>query len=393
MQTPATRPGETFVKEKFEIIDDVETIYSDLIKERTNNKIEESVHMRVPKSQIEHIPPAHGMIKPIANGKYHTVIGCPGSTWEQRIVSAPKFFHYIQEKFPHGLETHIHEVRIQHKNVTLEFAVISKIKTLCLLRAASADPDLHQELIEWFAEDFDNRALLHPYSFETKQFHIPEQELLSTEHHSLEAIAMDIALELETLQQMENRVIIANIAGGSGSGKTTLAKMVQQHLHTSSTRVTLDNFCIGRKRMAEKNIDNFDTPECYDEEALFQAVQCLRSNQDAVTPKYCKIAEEPVGTSTVKASPIILIEGLFALREPLAHLADKKIFVSSGAMKEIRRLMRDTVEEFSMGAWGTHKYLRDVAWPLHAKFIEPTRAHADLIVENETMNEKLLPHM
>ena len=90
------------------------------------------------------------------------------------------------------------------------------------------------------------------------------------------------------------------------------------------------------------------------------------------------------GVEVIAPARLVLVEGLFALWwETLRSLLDVKVFVDAPPdLRLIRRIRRDTAERGHTAEQVVHHYAT-TARPLHARYVEPTRAHADLVVANE----------
>ncbi|MFQ9209133.1 MAG: hypothetical protein ACLR3S_08300, partial [Clostridium fessum] len=84
---------------------------------------------------------------------------------------------------------------------------------------------------------------------------------------------------------------------------------------------------------------------------------------------------------------VILLEGILVLYdEALRNLLDIRIFVDADADERIlRRILRDTKERGRDIENIIDQYLTTVK-PMHALFVEPTRAYAD-VVTNSGRNE------
>ena len=81
---------------------------------------------------------------------------------------------------------------------------------------------------------------------------------------------------------------------------------------------------------------------------------------------------------------VILLEGLFALWDPRARLLmDLKIYIDAPAdLRFLRRARRDVCERGRTIDSVIEQYLETVR-PMHEAQIQPTKAYADLVVEND----------
>ena len=82
-------------------------------------------------------------------------------------------------------------------------------------------------------------------------------------------------------------------------------------------------------------------------------------------------------------SPVIVIEGLFALWDPrIRGLMDFRVFVEADPdLRFIRRIRRDIFERGRTIESVLDQYLNSIR-PMHQLYIEPAKAFADLVVQN-----------
>jgi uridine kinase len=86
----------------------------------------------------------------------------------------------------------------------------------------------------------------------------------------------------------------------------------------------------------------------------------------------------------VAPARLVVVEGLFTLWwGPLRSLLDVKVFVDAPPdLRLIRRIRRDIAERGRTLDQVLHHYTA-TSRPTHARYVEPTRAHADLVVTND----------
>jgi uridine kinase len=80
----------------------------------------------------------------------------------------------------------------------------------------------------------------------------------------------------------------------------------------------------------------------------------------------------------------VLVEGLFALWwEELRRTLDLKVFIEAPADARLaRRLERDVVAR-GRTIESVHLQYTTTVLPMHARYVEPTRALADVVVRND----------
>jgi uridine kinase len=95
-------------------------------------------------------------------------------------------------------------------------------------------------------------------------------------------------------------------------------------------------------------------------------------------------------TDPIRPGSIILVEGLFALWDAkIRSTMDLKIYVDAEAdFRFIRRLRRDVLERGRTINAVVEQYLASVR-PMHRLYIEPTKAFADVVLQNNGTEEEL----
>ena len=174
--------------------------------------------------------------------------------------------------------------------------------------------------------------------------------------------------------------IIIGIAGGTGSGKSTFTNRLKDAFGDQVTvlyRAHDDMPFEQRKKL------NYDHPDAFETELLLEHLNKLK-NWEAID---CPTYNRAKATIHIEPRPVILLEGILVLYdEALRNLLDIRIFVDADADERIlRRILRDTKERGRDIENIIVQYLTTVK-PMHALFVEPTRAYAD-VVTNSGRNE------
>jgi len=179
---------------------------------------------------------------------------------------------------------------------------------------------------------------------------------------------------------MTREGMIILICGGSGSGKTTLSKKFSE-----AAIISTDNFYIGKSRM--KPLPNgeydFDDPSAVALHECTEVALALASGKEAHIPDYDMVSSERIGRIKVlpAKSKFVIIEGIFALHEPLRKIGDLKIFIDTPLDQRVaRRIRRDAERGRSEIEIIRHSLLVEEAYKKH---IEPMKKHADLILGRE----------
>lgn len=185
---------------------------------------------------------------------------------------------------------------------------------------------------------------------------------------------------------MERYVI--GIAGGTGAGKTTLAHAIADTLFRGTAaiihedRYYRDNNHLSR--IVRERL-NFDHPESLDLALLAGHVRALVSGKAIDQPAYdFSLHLRRRETITVSPAGILVVEGLFTLyNDRLRDVLDLKVFLDvDEAVRLSRRLERDVrdrgrTKESILRQWAA------TVMPMHCRFIEPCRFHADLVLPGE----------
>lgn len=178
--------------------------------------------------------------------------------------------------------------------------------------------------------------------------------------------------------------IVVGIGGGSGAGKSTLLRRVVQFVGPSCV-IDLDSYYVDRGHLpvdARWGI-NYDSPAAFDLPLILEHVSHLAGGIDVRKPMYSFESHTRVGFEPVAAAPLVLVEGLFPLWwEELRCLLHLKLFVDADAdVRLLRRIARDVAERGRSIESVACQYLKTVR-PMHERYVEPSRSHADAIVDN-----------
>jgi len=179
--------------------------------------------------------------------------------------------------------------------------------------------------------------------------------------------------------------LTVGIAGGTGAGKTSVCDLLCRALD-GVTVLDLDSYYLDRSQLspAQRAGLNFDEPTAFDVPLLLAHLSLLRGGHAIEKPRYSFESHTRCGFERIPAARIVLVEGLFAFWwEDLRRTLDLKVFIDAPEETRLaRRLQRDvavrgrTVESVRL------QYATTVR-PMHARYVEPTRALADVVVRND----------
>jgi len=192
---------------------------------------------------------------------------------------------------------------------------------------------------------------------------------------------------------MEEIPKIIGISGGSGSGKTTIVRKISESI-SEFVFIPQDNYYRSAEFITNQNITdfNFDHPNAFDKELMFQHLNDLKNGKSIQMPQYDFVHHRRQDeTVEVKPKKVIIFEGIMVFYEKsIRDLMDLKIFVDTpDDIRFIRRLQRD-VNERGRTQESVIKQYMDVVRPGHFEFIEPTKRYADIIIPEGGMNMNAL---
>ena len=182
---------------------------------------------------------------------------------------------------------------------------------------------------------------------------------------------------------MEN-ILVIGIAGGSGSGKTTLMKNLVARYADDITVLSHDNYY---KRHDELTYEercqlNYDEPAALETDLMARQLDQLRRGEAIDCPVYdFTIHNRSDQTIRIEPRKVIIVEGILIFEnEPLRELMDIRIFVDTDAdIRLCRRVKRDVNKRGRSLESVLNQYQQTVK-PMHEKYVEPSKAHAHIIV-------------
>jgi uridine kinase len=137
---------------------------------------------------------------------------------------------------------------------------------------------------------------------------------------------------------------IIGIAGGSASGKTTVSQRILQSLGSQVVLLSMDSFY---KSLSEADIQrahanqyDFDSPNAFDYEILFECLKKLKEGRRVEVPVYDFTLHSRLKdcTTTIYGANVIIFEGIFALYDKsVRDLMDLKIFVDTDSDVRLAR--------------------------------------------------------
>lgn len=186
-------------------------------------------------------------------------------------------------------------------------------------------------------------------------------------------------------------MLIIGIAGGTGCGKTTVVNQILNELPEGEVGViSQDSYYKDTSHLTydERVKINFDHPRSIDFDLLVAHLKHLKKGTPIHQPVYSFVKHNRTGDKILThPRKVMIVEGILILTNPeLRDMFDIKIFVHADSDERlIRRLKRDISERGRNLEEVLNRYQTTLK-PMHNQFIEPTKAHSDLIIPNNKHN-------
>ena len=179
-------------------------------------------------------------------------------------------------------------------------------------------------------------------------------------------------------------ILVIGIAGGSGSGKTTLMKNIVERFGDVVTVVSHDNYYKRHDEMTyeERCLINYDEPAAFENELMARHLNALRRGESVECPVYdYTVHNRSNETIVIEPKQVIIVEGILIFAdEALRELMDICIFVDTDAdIRLCRRIKRDVNKRGRTLESVLSQYQQTVK-PMHEKYVEPSKKHANLVV-------------
>ena len=179
-------------------------------------------------------------------------------------------------------------------------------------------------------------------------------------------------------------ILIIGIAGGTGSGKTTLMKNLVKEFGDQVAVISHDNYYKRHDELTyeERCLINYDEPAAFENELMTRHLDCLRRGKAVDCPVYdYTVHNRSDETVRIEPKPVIIVEGILIFAdEALRQLMDIRIFVDTDAdIRLCRRVKRDVNKRGRTLESVLTQYQQTVK-PMHDKYVEPSKKHANLVV-------------
>lgn len=189
-------------------------------------------------------------------------------------------------------------------------------------------------------------------------------------------------------------MLIIGICGASGSGKSTLAQELANRIDGHCIYLKQDSYYKDHSDMTfeERERINYDEPEAFEHDALFEDLSALRAGKPITAKEYdftrhCRCDTE----NQIYPADVILIEGIHVFYDKrVRDVLDFKVYIQVDPdICLLRRVQRDIVDRGRSIDGIARQYLETVK-PMYEKHIRNYVSDADLIVARGGKNARII---
>jgi uridine kinase len=181
-----------------------------------------------------------------------------------------------------------------------------------------------------------------------------------------------------------NSVYVIGIAGGSGSGKSTFAARLREQFPDSVALISCDNYYRAHDDipLEERRLLNYDAPESLEFDLMVSHLQALKRGEAVDCPVYdFALHNRSDKVLSIDPKPVIIVDGILILSDPaLRETFDLRIYVETDADERILRRARRDMEVRGRKIDDIMAQYLTTVKPMHEQYVEPSKKHADLIL-------------
>lgn len=184
---------------------------------------------------------------------------------------------------------------------------------------------------------------------------------------------------------MESALIIG-ISGASGSGKSYISKKIVDAFPDYCCAFGLDNYYKAPDFVTNLKYQH-DNPDSIDYQKALEDLESLIQQNELKFPVYDYKTHKIIGWEIKKATPIIIVEGLFIFYDPIFRQRMQiKIWIDAEeSLRYKRRVNRDVMERGEKLTDVQIRYVNNVK-PAYEEYIMQCRNYANIIYKNNGFN-------
>ena len=189
-------------------------------------------------------------------------------------------------------------------------------------------------------------------------------------------------------------MLIIGICGASGSGKSTLAEELANRINRNCIYLKQDSYYKDHPDMTfeERERINYDEPEAFEHNALYEDLCSLRAGQSITAKNYDYTQHRRCDSgATLQPTDVVLIEGIHVFYdEAVRNMMDFKIYIQVDPdICLLRRVKRD-IRDRGRSIEGVYRQYLDTVKPMYERHIRNYVDYADLIVAHGGKNAKIV---
>jgi uridine kinase len=182
------------------------------------------------------------------------------------------------------------------------------------------------------------------------------------------------------------RCVVVGVAGGSASGKSSVVDAIVQLLEPMrAARLPHDAYYhdLAHLALVDRSTVNVDHPDSLETPLLIRHIGALLRGESIELPGYDYISQtRAVRGTPVPPASVLIVEGLLVLHEPeLRALMDLTVFVDAPEEARLARRIARDVRERGRTAQEVVRQHRERVQPMHDRYVAPSQAHADIVIE------------
>lgn len=197
---------------------------------------------------------------------------------------------------------------------------------------------------------------------------------------------------MTSIQSSNAKILLVGICGGSSSGKTKICSIIENTVGKEYvTVVSMDNYYKGLSEDERKYASdyNFDIPDAFDEEKIYNDIVALKNGQIVNIPVYSFITHRRETDKTIKINPnkVIIFEGILIFESlRIRNLFDIKVFIDATPETRLARRIKRDIKERGRDVDSVEDQYERFVIPSYKKFILPIRDYVDIIIPNNNGN-------